>query len=83
MDKPGVEVILSNDTHPPEEIDLLGCRSTDTTASEEWGYKFKVTPLYTGSNKMNIINSLNEKQQAAWQKYTAKQMKNFSKEVDE
>lgn len=60
------EVVISNDCHPPEEIDLIGAKSVDTSVATEWGYKFKVTPLYRGENKMNVVQSLNEKQQEAW-----------------
>jgi hypothetical protein len=83
FDKEGIEAIISNDCSPPEEIDLLGLKSVDTVNATEWGYKFKVTPQYRGENKMNIIQSLNEKQTEKWNKYVEKQMKIFTRDIDE
>lgn len=40
---------MSTKVVPPESIDLI-VNSASTGSSKEWGYKFKVSPVYHGLN---------------------------------
>jgi hypothetical protein len=83
LDADKQEVILRNDVTPPESIDLIGAKSTNTSNSSQWGYKFRITPLYKGQKKLNAISNLNERQAAKWQAYATKQKTTFTAAHDE
>jgi len=79
------EVIINKTPAIPEEIDLMGMKREFPPGAEakEWGYKFKVTPCYTGDNKMRVIECLTEKQLEKWKIFTEKHLSNISKATEE
>jgi len=55
------ECTINNDVTPPSTLDLIGAQSTNTSNASEYGYKFKITPVYRGSNALNAVANLNER----------------------
>lgn len=79
------EVIINKNPKIPEGLDLMGIRKESQPGAEgkEWGYKFKVTPCYTGDNKMRVIECLTEKQLEKWKVFTDKHLSNINKATEE
>ena len=80
----GEEVLISKEPQIPEEVDIIGFRKeAHGSEGNSWGYKFKVTPFYTGENKMKVIECLNPKQMEQWNKFVEKHLNNITKFTEE
>jgi len=73
---------MNTNVNPPENVDLLGVRSSVSGPSDEWGYKFKAIPVYKGLNQLNAVANLNERQQEKWIKYKTRHMEEFTQDID-
>jgi hypothetical protein len=78
----GQEVVLTQG-EIPQGLDLVGLNTAvdEEAKSAEWGFKFKVTPKFYGSNKMMVLRTLTDKQQELWEQYVAEQTKSLSRIV--
>ena len=79
------EVLIMKKPQVPADIDLIGInREVQAGAvAKEWGYKFKVTPCFTGNQKMKVIECLGERQLEKWKAYLDKYLSNVSKSTEE
>lgn len=77
------ECIVNDDVDPPSTLDLIGEKSKVVCNASEYGYKFKITPIYRGANALNAVANLNERQQDKWTKYIQKHQQQFNQEIDE
>jgi hypothetical protein len=79
------EVLIVKKPTIPGDIDLIGVnREVQAGAvAKEWGYKFKVTPCFTGNQKMKVIECLPDRQLEKWKGYIDKYLNNISKATEE
>lgn len=85
LDNANQELVINADPSIPEEIDIMGVRKEVPAGvvGREWGYKFKVTPVFVGDNKLKSIECLNEKQLEKWQAFIEKHLKTITKQAEE
>ena len=79
----GQEVLISKAAQPPEELDIMGTKQDVSGNAANWGYKFKVSPVFIGKNRMNQLLSLNEKQMEKWNAYQEHYRATFTRLIDE
>ena len=83
LDSEGQELAIVKHVNPPEELDMLGTRQDSAGQATNWGYKFKVSPVFIGKNRMNQLMSLNEKQLEKWQLFQDHYKQTFTRQIDE
>lgn len=79
------EVLIVKRPKIPAEIDLLGMTKEiiPGAVAKEWGYKFKVTPCFTGNSKMRVIECLHERQLEKWKAYIDRHLSTITKATEE
>lgn len=79
------EIIILKKPNIPNEIDLLGIHKDilPGAVGKEWGYKFKVTPYFTGQSKMKVVECLTKVQLEKWKAYIDKHLSCISKATEE
>lgn len=79
------EVLINKKPNIPAEIDLIGINReiAPGAVGKEWGYKFIVTPCFTGAQKMKVIECLTERQLEKWKSYIDKHLSSITKATEE
>jgi hypothetical protein len=72
------EIRIVSDVTPPEDLDLLGFKSTNLGNAVDWGFKFKVDPVFRGKYRMNIIQTISGKNLERWLSYSKRHLELYS-----
>ena len=79
------EVLIIKKPNIPPEIDLLGINKEvpPGAVAKDWGYKFKITPCFTGESKMRAIECLKPTQLEKWKAYIERHLSTINKATEE